>query len=100
MAERRIYLKKTEFTGYKIKKGYRINNLKKYGFTKTEPADINPWWQRPFDITWNILGTWNSELLVSRDDRKLLMKTTEGCDIKNLQETLNQMIEDGVLESV
>ena len=100
MAERRICLKKTEFTGYKIKKGYRLNNIKKYGFTKTEPEDINPWWQRPFDITWNIFGTWNSELLVSRDDRKLLMKTTEGCDTKNLQETLNRMIEDGVLEPV
>lgn len=93
-------MKKKEFTGYIVKKDYDLDNLKNYGFYKTSPKDINPWWQRPFDINWDIFGTWNSELLINRDDRKLLMKITEGCDIKNLHETLNQMINDGVLESV
>lgn len=89
-----------EFTGYVIRKDYDLNNLKKYGFCKTRPEDINPWWQRPFDISWGILGTWNSELLVSREDRKLLMKVREDCDTTALQKTLEQMINDGVFESV
>ncbi len=91
---------KKEFTGYVIREDYDLNNLKKYGFYKTRPVDINPWWQRPFGITWNIFGTWDSELLVSREDRKLLMKVREGSDTEELQKTLNQMINEEVFKSV
>lgn len=89
-------MKKTEFTGYIIKKDYNLKNLTKYGFYKTEPRDVNPWWQHPFNITWGIIGTWDSELFVSREDRKLLMKYKEGCNMDRLNETLEQMKQDGL----
>ena len=86
-----------EFTGYIIKSDYDLNNLKKYGFYKSKP-DTCPWWQRPFDITWGFFGTWNTELFVSRDDRKLMKKVKEGCDTSKLQATLEEMIRDGIFE--
>lgn len=85
-----------EFTGYIIKEDYDLNNLVKYGFWKTEPKDINPWWQRPFNITYNSIGTWDCELFVSREDRKLLMKQTEGCDLNKFNKTIEEMKQDGV----
>lgn len=85
-----------EFTGYIIKEDYDLNNLVKYGFWKTEPKDINPWWQRPFNITYNGIGTWDCELFVSREDRKLLMKQTEGCDLNKFNKTIEEMKQDGV----
>lgn len=91
--------KELEFTGYVIKADYDLKNLKKYGFTKTTPVDICPWWQRPFDITWNIIGTWNTELLVSRDDRKLMKKVKDGCDTSKLEATLEEMIKDGIFRA-
>ena len=90
--------KELEFTGYVIRADYDLNNLQKYGFTKSQP-DICPWWQRPFDITWNIIGTWNTELLVSRDDRKLMKKVKDGCDTSKLEATLAEMIKDGIFEA-
>lgn len=85
-----------DFTGYIIREDYDLNNLKKYGFWKTEPAKINPWWQRPFNMTWSIIGTWDSELFVSRNDRKLLMKHTDGCNLDELNSVLEEMKQDGV----
>ena len=85
-----------DFTGYIIREDYDLNNLKKYGFWKTEPKNINPWWQRPFNMTWSIIGTWDSELYVSRNDRKLLMKQTDGCNLDELNSVLEEMKQDGV----
>ena len=85
-----------EFTGYIIKEDYDLNNLVKYGFWKTEPKDINPWWQCPFNITYNGIRTWDCELFVSREDRKLLMKQTEGCDLNKFNKTIEEMKQDGV----
>ena len=89
-----------ELTGYVIKDDYDLNNLKKYRFTKTSPVDINPWWQRPFDIKWDVFGTWDTELLVSRDDRKLMKRVKDGADTTKLQATLDEMIKDGVFVEV
>lgn len=85
-----------EFTGYIIREDYDLNNLKEYGFYKTEPVKTNPWWQHPFNITWNVFGVWDSELLVSKEDRKLLMRRTEGCNLDRLNSTLEKMKRDGV----
>ena len=87
---------KMEFTGYIIKEDYDLNNLGRYGFTKTAPVEINPWWQRPFDITWGIIGTWNAELLVSKEDRKLMKKVKNGFDASELQMLIGVMVNDGV----
>lgn len=84
-------------TGYTIREDYDLNSLKKYGFYKPEP-DTCPWWQRPFNIVWGLFGTWDTELLVNRNDRKLLMEVKEGSNTDDLQETLNEMINDGVFE--
>ena len=85
-----------EFTGYIIREDYDLNNLKQYGFYKTSPVDINPWWQHPFNITWGIIGRWDSELLVNRNDRKLLMNYDEGCNLDRINNTLEKMKQDGV----
>ena len=85
-----------EFTGYTIREDYNLNNLKKYGFFKTEPIKTNPWWQRPFNITWDVIGTWDSELLVSKEDRKLLMKCDKDCNLGKINNTLEEMKQDGV----
>ena len=92
---RKIAEKITTFTGYVIREDYDLNNLKKYGFYKPEP-DICPWWQKPFNIVWNLFGTWDTELLVNRNDRKLLKKVKEGSNTDDLQKTLDKMISDGV----
>lgn len=89
-----------EFTGYVIKDDYDLNNLKKYRFTKTSPADINPWWQRPFDIKWDVFGTWDTELLVNRDDRRLMKRVKDDADTTKLQSTIQEMMRDGVLMEV
>lgn len=95
----KIAEKVCKFTGYTIKKDYDLNNLKKYGFRKTEPKDINPWWQRPFDNEWRgFFGTWRSELLISKEDRRLLSKCEENANLDRLNETLQEMINDGVFE--
>jgi hypothetical protein len=92
-------MKIQKFTGYTIKRDYDLNNLKKYGFGKTEPKDINPWWQRQFNINWSrFFGTWETELLVSREDRKLLSKCEENANTDNLNRTLQEMIADCVFE--
>ena len=86
-----------DFTGYIIREDYDLNNLTQYGFRKTEPKDINPWWQRPFNMNWSrFFGTWDCELLVSREDRKLLMKYDDGCNMDNLNNILEEMKQDGV----
>lgn len=85
-----------EFTGYIIREDYDLNNLKQYGFYKTSPVDINPWWQHPFNITWGVIGSWDSELLVNRNDRKLLMRHDDGCNLDKLNSTLEKMKQDGV----
>ena len=91
-------MKIRKFTGYTIKKDYDLNNLKKYGFEKTMPKE-NPWWQRPFDTDWSgFIGTWETELLVSRDDRKMLSKCEENANLDSLNRTLQEMINDGVFE--
>jgi hypothetical protein len=95
----KIAKKVRKFTGYTIKENYDLNNLKKYGFTKTEPKDINPWWQRPFDTDWSgFFGTWRSELLISKEDRRLLAKYEENANLDRLNEALQEMINDGVFE--
>lgn len=86
-----------DFTGYIIKEDYDLNNLKEYGFWKTEPKDTNPWWQRPFNMNWdNFFGTWDCELLVNRDDRKLYRKCDDGCNMDKLNATLEEMKQDGI----
>lgn len=87
-----------EFTGYIIREDYDLNNLEEYGFYKTSPKDINPWWQRPFNITWGIIGRWDSELLVNKNDRKLLMNYDDGCNMDKLNNTIEKMKQDGVFE--
>lgn len=87
-----------KFTGYVIKEDYDLNNLKEYGFYKTSPKDINPWWQCPFNITWGVIGRWDSELLVNKNDRKLLMNCDDGCNMDRLNDTLEKMKQDGVFE--
>ena len=95
----KIAKKVRKSTGYTIKKDYDLNNLKKYGFTKTEPKDINPWWQRPFDMDWSgFFGTWRSQLLISKEDRRLLADYEENANLDRLNETLQEMINDGVFE--
>lgn len=89
-----------EFTGYIIKDDYDLSGLKKYGFYKTAPVDINPWWQCPFDIDWNRFGTWETELLTSREDRMLIKKVMHGSDTTKLQATIEEMMRDGVLYEV
>ena len=92
-------MKIRKFTGYTIKQDYDLNNLKKYGFMKTEPRDTNPWWQRQFDINWSrFFGTWESELLLSREDRKLLSLCEENANLDKLNKILQEMINDGVFE--
>lgn len=85
-----------KFTGYVIREDYDLNNLKEYGFYKTSPKDTNPWWQHPFNITWNVIGTWDTELLVNKNDRKLLMRHKDGCSLDRLNNVLDEMIVDGV----
>ena len=87
---------KREFTGYIIKEDYDLNNLNKYGFWKTEPKNTNPWWQRPFNVRWSLIGTWDSELLVSKNDRKLLMEYKEDCNMDMLNKTIEEMKLDDV----
>lgn len=87
---------KNKFTGYVIREDFDLNNLKEYGFYKTEPVKTNPWWQHPFNITWSVIGTWDSELLVNKNDRKLLMKHEEGCSLDRLNSVLEKMKQDGV----
>jgi hypothetical protein len=92
-------MKIRKFTGYTIKRDYDLNNLKKYGFNKTEPKDINPWWQRQFNINWDrFFGTWETELLVSREDRKLLSLCEEKANTDSLNKILQDMQDDGVFE--
>lgn len=85
-----------KFTGYTIKEDYDLNNLEEYGFYKTEPANINPWWQCPFNITWNAIGTWDSELFVDKNDRKLLMWHDKYSNLDKLNRTIEEMKQDGV----
>jgi hypothetical protein len=92
-------MKICKFTGYTIKKDRDLNNLKKYWFIKTEPKDTNPWRQRQFNINWNrFFGTWETELLVSKEDRKLLSKCEEDANIDGLTKIIQEMIIDGVFE--
>lgn len=85
-----------EFTGYIIREDYDLNNLKEYGFYKTEPVRTNPWWQNPFNITYNGIGTWDSELLVDNRDRKLLMWNDTNSNLDKLNKTIEEMKRDGV----
>ena len=85
-----------KFTGYIIREDYDLNNLEQYGFYKTEPARTNPWWQRPFNITWDVIGTWDSELLVDKRDRKLLTWHDDGANLDRLNKTIEDMKQDGV----
>lgn len=85
-----------KFTGYTIKEDYDLNNLEEYGFYKTESANTNPWWQRPFNINWNVIGTWDSELFVDKNDRKLLMWHDKDANLDKLNKTLEEMKHDGV----
>jgi hypothetical protein len=89
-----------EFTGYVIEGKCDLHNLKQYGFYKTEPAETNPWWQRPFDVKFDNIGTWESELLVNRNDRKLLAKHTDACNLDKLNATVEKMRQDGILRRV
>ena len=89
------------FTEYIIREDYDLNNLKKYGFTKTTPIDINPWWQCPFNMDWSgVFGTWDSELLVNRNDRKLLMKHEVGANLDKLNKVIEEMKADDVFIDV
>ena len=85
-----------KFTGYVIREDFDLNNLKEYGFYKTEPVKTNPWWQHPFNITWNVIGTWDTELFVNKNDRKLLMKHKEGCNLDELNGVIEKMKQDSV----
>lgn len=82
------------FTGYVIADDFDLNVLPIYGFTKTWPKETNPWWQCWFGFRCA------SQLLVSKDDRKLLMAYDEGCDLTRLNNTLQEMKEDGILVSI
>ena len=86
-----------KFTGYIIRADYDLNNLTQYGFKKTEPAHINPWWQCPFNLSWNVIGTWDCELLVDQRDRRLLMWHEEGCNLEALNNTIAAMKRDDIL---
>lgn len=85
-----------EFTGYIIRDDYDLNNLARYGFTKTKPVDVNPWWQRPINIFWHGIDTWDTELLVSKEDRKLMQKVRNGADVSDLRMLIGIMLNDGV----
>ena len=88
---------KQEFTGYIIREDYDLNNLARYGFTKTRPVDINPWWQRQININWDGgIGTWDTELLVSKKDRKLMKRVRNGADVSDLRMLIGVMVNDGV----
>jgi hypothetical protein len=89
-----------DFTGYIVKEDYDLNNLEEYGFWKTEPKDINPWWQRPFNMKWDFIGTWDCELLVNRDDRKLYRKCDDGCNMDKLNDTLEKMKQDDIFINI
>jgi hypothetical protein len=50
-------------------------------------------------VDWSrFLGTWRSELLISKEDRRLLAKYEENANLDRLNETLQEMINDGVFE--
>lgn len=85
-------------TGYVIKPKVDLTLLGDYGFYKTSPKDINPWWQRPFNMTWDVFITWDCELLVNRDTRELLIEADDGANTDKLYATINEMLKDGILE--
>ena len=53
-----------------------------------------------FNKKFNVIITWDCQLLVNRNDRKLYVKYEKGCDMSKLQETVKQMILDNVIEKV
>lgn len=85
-------------TGYTIKPEIDLTILKDYGFYKTSPKDINPWWQCPFNMTFDVFITWTCELLVNRDSRELLMEIDAGANTDKLYATIDEMLKDGILK--
>lgn len=85
-------------TGYVIKPELDLTILDNYGFYKTSPKDRNPWWQCPFNMSFDVFITWTCELLVNRDTRELLMAMDDGSNTDKLYATIDEMLKDGVLE--
>ena len=85
-------------TGYTIKPEIDLTILKDYGFYKTSPKDTNPWWQRPFNMSFDVFITWTCELQVNKNDRELLMKIDDGANTDKLYATIDEMLKDGILE--
>ena len=85
-------------TGYVIKPEVDLATLTNYGFYKTSPKDINPWWQRPFNMSLDVFIMWTCELLVNRDDRELLIEIDDGANTDKLYTTIDKMLKDGILE--
>lgn len=85
-------------TGYTIKPEINLTTLKDYGFYKTTPKDINPWWECPFNMSFDVFITWTCELLVNRNSRELLMTIDDGANTDKLYATIDKMLKDGILE--
>lgn len=85
-------------TGYMIKPDIDLAVLNDYGFYKTSPKDTNPWWQCPFNMSFDVFIAWTCELLVNRDDRELLMGMDDVANTDKLYATIDEMLKDGILE--
>ena len=86
------------FTGYCIKPDVDLADLQKYGFKKAEPRSINQWWQCTLDVSFgSFYMQWSVELLVSKEDRKLILGYEDRNSITTALATIEQMNQDGIL---
>lgn len=83
---------------YKIRKGFKYSDLGKYGFYKTEPKNVNPWFQCPINTNWNTgLGIWHESIDVNKETNE----ATVECDYDQwsdlLRNRFNELVDSNII---
>ena len=83
---------------YMVNQDYDLNNLKDYGFYKTQPKE-NPWWQNPLTIDHtNGLGFYVESLSINKNTREIFVDIEDGFKAEKYLELIDRMIENDVLK--
>jgi len=82
---------------YKIKEGYDFNNLKQYGFSKTQPKE-NPWWQYPIQIDWSTgLGFYKESININNKTNEVYLVWEETISQFKHQDVIDKLLGDNAL---
>jgi hypothetical protein len=84
---------------YKVSDGFNYDNLKKYGFWKTEPIG-NPWWQCILQSDWSTgIGFFLEDIAINIETREVFLHIDENIKVQKHNELILQMVNDNVLIS-